>query len=721
MVRLTIPQDIRQQYKLMRLLTPKIERRDKQGRVLFKYEEEDNLLVLEPDLTQADLPNFLFLAYHRELKMDVVVRFILAWEDEAEEQVADQLRSMVYTMWNFRHDHLIPVVDYGVLGSDALGLRGARPLRAYFFVCEALRSSQRITDALGAADDLEPHIELLGQALAALEYAHQRQVIHGQLHPGNLLVEAWEGALALRLTDFGHGVDRRLRHEADKTSPYKPPYQRLDPSFQMLSAASDLWSLATIFYEVLSGQPLAHAPDPFQRPDADVPAAPPPLPQDAPAATTPAGDILLTQYASRSPAQPPQLHDPTPVRWLADLRQRYGHRYPYLLWAMEAAWSMKASAAQVREILTNPHRLSHVPFVLHLIKSSEEDLHHLVRAVCPLMGEESALVELSDLAPAAAEAQQLLAARNGEAIDLEFPRRLFERLLPRTLAMHLIGSRERARHLYQEHDHASHPYSGYGPWSLPIYLDFSLADKALIDWPWELLSEGQDWLALEPTTPLVRMIDAPYPDGERHLSRRLSLLIVAAQPDDTTTRVNVAGEVSKLEEALAVQETFNYTINKVESGRWQDVREALRECKPNVVHFIGHGDADGNLLFCNEHNLTDRVGARDVGLLFQDQERGIGQDRGIELMFLNACNSAVGGSPNVQNIVAVALVKQGIPNVLAMQHAIEDVDAVLLSSTFYRQLARGHSFIDALTEARRVLYDRNRSKLLWATPVLYIS
>ncbi len=98
-----------------------------------------------------------------------------------------------------------------------------------------------------------------GSIVAALGHVHRHGVVHGDLKPANVLVDAGG---ALRLTDFG--ISRRLRdiaaddsRRASGTPHYMAPEQfRGDAP----SIAADLYALGVILAELITGRPPVEAP-----------------------------------------------------------------------------------------------------------------------------------------------------------------------------------------------------------------------------------------------------------------------------------------------------------------------------------------------------------------------------------------------------------------------------------------------------------------------------
>jgi hypothetical protein len=137
----------------------------------------------------------------------------------------------------------------------------------------------------------------------------------------------------------------------------------------------------------------------------------------------------------------------------------------------------------------------------------------------------------------------------------------------------------------------------------------------------------------------------------------------------------------------------------------------------NVVHFIGHGTFDeesqeGFLVFENDRGRESRLGERSVREIFCQ--------RGVTLVFLNACQTGSGGRADFNKGVAQSLVSHGLPALVANQYSVLDSSATSFAQHFYWALAQGMSIGQAAREARiAVNYSLEGEVIDWAVPVVY--
>jgi serine/threonine-protein kinase len=191
-------------------------------------------------------------ATDRTLQRRVAVKVI---RDEwvASGNAAQRFRREARASAGFAHPNVVTVHDYGV---DA-------ETRA-FLVMELLEG-ETLREELSRSKRLAPSrvLHVMRGVCAAVEAAHQRQLIHRDLKPENIFLTRTEDQEGVKVLDFGvakfladdHAAATRMTVETQTgvligTLSYMSPEQLLGGKPDVLW---DLWSLTVSVYEMLSG------------------------------------------------------------------------------------------------------------------------------------------------------------------------------------------------------------------------------------------------------------------------------------------------------------------------------------------------------------------------------------------------------------------------------------------------------------------------------------
>lgn len=252
-----------------------------------------------------------YKARQRSLGRIVAVKMILRGELASAADVA-RFRSEAAAAARLEHPHIVPVYEVG----DNDG-------QPYFVMkyIEGTTLARRL--AAGPLAGREA-AELLLPVCQAIQFAHDRGVLHRDLKPSNILID---GDNRAHVSDFGlakqvTGDGALTRSGAILGTPsYMAPEQAAGNRGQ-LGPASDVYSLGTILYHMLTGRPPFQAASPVDT--VLLVLEQDPLP---PRLVNPKADHDLEMIALRCLQKPPLLRYPT-AEALADDLAAYLHDEP---------------------------------------------------------------------------------------------------------------------------------------------------------------------------------------------------------------------------------------------------------------------------------------------------------------------------------------------------------------------------------------------------------
>ena len=238
----------------------------------------------------------------------------------------------------------------------------------------------------------------------------------------------------------------------------------------------------------------------------------------------------------------------------------------------------------------------------------------------------------------------------------------------------------------------------------------------LWDWPWEYLRDPEsDFLILSPDISIVRCPEVRREMTARPIALPLRVVVVIAQPRGSAP-LDSNGEWRALEKALAVLvKSGRVELRRIDSASLAALRKELAQ-PVHVLHFIGHGGFDRNreeafLSFETLKGEPDPVTGMDLARILRLQAPPA-------LVVLNACEGGRAIKDDPFAGVAQALVREGMPAVVAMQFKISDQSALVFSKEFYEALAQSDSVDQAVFEARHALVSER--SVDWGNPVLYL-
>jgi serine/threonine protein kinase/tetratricopeptide (TPR) repeat protein len=181
-----------------------------------------------------------YLGEHVHLKTLAAIKVLHQVQLSSEEEA--KFRAEACTIANLKHAHIIRVLDYGIQESTGTP-----------FLVMDYAPKETLRRRYSPGTRLSPHhiLPYVTQVASALQYAHDRKVIHRDVKPENMLLDEND---RVRLSDFGIAVvyeTSRGLNTLDKsgTPPYMAPEQFLGKPLPV----SDQYSLGIVVYEWLCG------------------------------------------------------------------------------------------------------------------------------------------------------------------------------------------------------------------------------------------------------------------------------------------------------------------------------------------------------------------------------------------------------------------------------------------------------------------------------------
>ncbi len=185
-----------------------------------------------------------YRARQRSLNRIVALKMIRGGQLASREEIL-RFHAEAEAAANLRHPNIVTIYEIGELEGQ------------HYFSMDYIHgeSLTEIMSQKGVTPDQAA--EYLHTIALAIEYAHQHGVVHRDLKPSNILIDA---SGQPKVTDFGlakridRGVDLTMSGSLIGSPPYMSPEQAAGKK-EEVGPASDVYSLGTILYQLLTGRP----------------------------------------------------------------------------------------------------------------------------------------------------------------------------------------------------------------------------------------------------------------------------------------------------------------------------------------------------------------------------------------------------------------------------------------------------------------------------------
>jgi serine/threonine protein kinase len=183
-----------------------------------------------------------YLGEHRYLERPAAIKVLhVRMQDSQQEAFRREAR----TIAQLHHPHIIEVHDFGIEGEIP-----------YLVMEYTPNGTLRSRHPKGTCLSFEQIIAYVKQIASALDYAHGQHVIHRNIKPENILLDANQEIV---LSDFGIAVVQRTLDSLSTQEPAGTPLYMAPEQIQRKAcAASDQYALGVMVYEWLCGEPPFH-------------------------------------------------------------------------------------------------------------------------------------------------------------------------------------------------------------------------------------------------------------------------------------------------------------------------------------------------------------------------------------------------------------------------------------------------------------------------------
>lgn len=261
--------------------------------------------------------------------------------------------------------------------------------------------------------------------------------------------------------------------------------------------------------------------------------------------------------------------------------------------------------------------------------------------------------------------------------------------------------------------------------TLRLRLEFEREAHKLAQMPWEYIyypdndMEKGFFIATRGRLILTRHVPLKIEDLKAE-GNQLRILLVVSKPEgeglNTVKADSIISTIAELKSRLP-----HIVTDELLQPNKRSLTDKVKEFRPHVLHFIGHGEykgEGGRLLLVQEQDQKTAAPISDIDFAdcFLDYQP--------RLIFLHACEGARSDSYEAFRGVALQLVYSKVPAVVAMQYPVENLVANNFARKFYEALGEGKRIDEAVQEGRAelamYLNEQNFSSRAFGSPLVYL-
>src|SRR5579863_9946225 len=183
-----------------------------------------------------------YLGEHIHLGTQAAIKVLTK---ELTKELVAQFRMEALTIMDLEHPHIVRVLDFGMKDF------GKNQRIPYIVMNYAPKGSLRGQHPLGTCLSLQTAVTYVKQLASALQFAHDKKVIHLDVKPENMLIGRNNEVL---LSDFGTAtIAHSTQSIYTQYGPCTPQYNAPEQIQGKARPASDQYALGIVVYEWLTG------------------------------------------------------------------------------------------------------------------------------------------------------------------------------------------------------------------------------------------------------------------------------------------------------------------------------------------------------------------------------------------------------------------------------------------------------------------------------------
>lgn len=189
-----------------------------------------------------------WVAHNLALELDVAVKFIAPHITAGNPAALERFKREATVAAKMKSPHIVQIFDHGVVDGTA-------------YIVMELLDGESLQERMAREGPLPVTFvrRVVEQTCRALSEAHRNEVVHRDIKPDNIFLSELDGEAFVRVLDFGIAKANDRAAEARLTATtavagtphYMSPEQFL--STRNVTGQADLWSLAVVIFEALSG------------------------------------------------------------------------------------------------------------------------------------------------------------------------------------------------------------------------------------------------------------------------------------------------------------------------------------------------------------------------------------------------------------------------------------------------------------------------------------